>query len=229
MEDSLHPKLVSWFDSAHHDNDIMDRLLEDFIQYLQTLSPFLIYVTVFSIAFIENIFPPFPSDVVVVFAGSLIPLGQVGFVETLLFATIGSTFGFVVMYKIGDWFGDKILEQGKIKFIPIDGVRKVEAWFVKYGYWMIIANRFLAGTRAVVSFFAGLSELNLPKTTLLSFLSALVWNAILVSAGWYLGRHWERIGFYLNTYSQIVTAIIVLVVLIFVARYFFKSNAGKTK
>lgn len=203
--------------------------MEDFIQYLQTLSPFLIYVTVFSIAFVENIFPPFPSDVVVVFAGSLIPLGQVGFVETLLFATIGSTFGFVVMYKIGDWFGDKILEQGKIKFIPIDGVRKVEAWFVKYGYWLIIVNRFLAGTRAVVSFFAGLSELNLSKTTLLSFLSALVWNAILVSAGWYLGRHWERIGFYLNTYSQIVTAIIVLVVLILVARYFIKSNAGKTK
>jgi len=203
--------------------------LEDFIQYLQTLSPFLIYVTVLSIAFIENIFPPFPSDVVVVFAGSLISLGQVGFVEILLLATAGSTVGFVVMYKIGNWFGDKILEQGRIKFIPVDAVKKVEAWFVKYGYWIIIANRFLAGTRAVVSFFAGLSELNLLKTTLLSFLSALVWNAILVSAGWYLGRHWERIGFYLNTYSQIVTGIIILVVLILVARYFFKNNAGKTK
>ena len=203
--------------------------MEDFIQYLQTLSPILIYLVVFSIAFVENLFPPFPSDVVVVFAGSLISVGQVGFVEILFLSTVGSTVGFVAMYKIGDWFGDKILEQGKIKFIPIDGVRKVEAWFVKYGYWIIIANRFLAGTRAVVSFFAGLSELNLPKTTLLSFLSALVWNAILVGAGWYLGRHWERIGFYLNTYSQIVTAIIVLVVLIFVARYFFKSNAGKTK
>jgi membrane protein DedA with SNARE-associated domain len=200
--------------------------LEDLIQYLQTLNPLLIYVAVFSIAFIENIFPPFPSDVVVVFAGSLIGIGQVGFVETLLLATAGSTIGFVVMYKIGDWFGDHILEQGKIKFIPVEAVKKVEAWFNRYGYWIIIANRFLAGTRAVVSFFAGMSELNLLRTTILSFLSALAWNAVLVSAGWYLGQHWEKIGFYLNTYSQIVTVILIVVVAIFVVRYFYRKNNG---
>jgi membrane protein DedA with SNARE-associated domain len=203
--------------------------LEEFILYLQTLDPLLIYVVVLAIAFIENILPPFPSDVVVVFAGSLISLGQVGFAETLLAAAIGSTVGFVVMYKIGDWFGDRILEQGKIKFIPLDAVRKVEAWFVRYGYWIIIVNRFLAGTRAVVSFFAGLSELNLLKTTILSFISALAWNAILVGAGWYLGQHWERIGFYLSTYSQVVTAILVLVAIILVARYFYKNNSPKTR
>jgi membrane protein DedA with SNARE-associated domain len=130
------------------------------------------------------------------------------------------------MYKIGDWFGDHILEQGKIKFIPVEAVKKVEAWFNRYGYWIIIANRFLAGTRAVVSFFAGMSELNLLRTTILSFLSALVWNAILVSAGWYLGQHWEKIGFYLNTYSQIVTVILIVVVAIFVVRYFYRKNNG---
>jgi membrane protein DedA with SNARE-associated domain len=198
--------------------------LEDLVQYLQTLSPLLIYLAVFSIAFVENIFPPFPSDVVIVFAGSLISLGQVGFVEILLLSTVGSTVGFIVMYKIGDWFGDNILEQGKIKFIPVDSVRKVEAWFVKYGYWIIVANRFLAGTRAVVSFFAGMSELDLLKTTALSFFSALLWNAILVSAGLYLGKHWERIGYYLGTYSQVVTGILVLVAIFFVARYFYNKN-----
>jgi membrane protein DedA with SNARE-associated domain len=200
--------------------------LEDLIQYLQTLDPFLIYVAVFSIAFIENIFPPFPSDVVVVFAGSLIGIGQAGFAETLLLATAGSTLGFVVMYKIGDWFGDHILEQGKIKFIPVEAVKKIEAWFNHYGYWIIIVNRFMAGTRAVVSFFAGMSELNLLRTTILSFLSAFVWNAILVSTGWYLGRHWEKIGFYLNAYSQIVTAVIIIVVAIFVVKYFYRKNSG---
>ena len=200
--------------------------MEDFIQYLQTLSPLLILVTVFSIAFIENIFPPFPSDVVVVFAGSLISIGHVGFVETLLLATAGSCLGFVAMYKIGDWFGDRILEQGKIKFIPVEAVKKVEAWFNRYGYWIIVANRFMAGTRAVVSFFAGMSELNLAKTTALSFVSALAWNAILVTCGVYLGQHWRKIGFYLNTYSQIVTAIVIVVLLVLVVRYFSAKNNG---
>ena len=200
--------------------------MESFVHYLLTLDPFLIYVAVFAVAFIENVFPPFPSDVVVVFAGSLIGIGRVQYVETLLLATAGSTIGFVVTYKIGDWFGVHILEQGKIKFIPVDAVMKVEAWFKQYGYWIIIANRFLAGTRAVVSFFAGMSELNLLKTTVLSFISALAWNAILVTAGWYLGRHWRDIGFYLKAYSEVVTAVLVVAAIIVAIRYFSRKGNG---
>ena len=200
--------------------------MEDFIAQLQSLNPPLIYIIVFSIAFIENIFPPSPSDLVIVFGGSLVGMDRVGFVETLLCATAGSTLGFMVMYKIGGWFGDRILERGRIKFIPIEAVKKVEGWFARYGYWIIIGNRFLSGTRAVVSFFAGMSELKLIRTMALSFVSSLAWNAILVTGGFYLGQNWQRIGFYLSTYSQIVTGIIVVIVLILIARYFYKKNNG---
>jgi membrane protein DedA with SNARE-associated domain len=192
------------------------------ITFLQTLSPVLVLLVVFAIAFIENVFPPSPSDMVIVFSGSLVGIGRVGFTETLLAATAGSTLGFVLMYKIGDWFGVRILEQGKISFIPVESVRKVEDWFRRYGYWIIIANRFLAGTRAVVSFFAGMAEINLPLTTLLCFLSALAWNAILIGGGYALGNNWERIGFYLSTYSQVVIGIIVLAAIAYLVRYFIK-------
>jgi membrane protein DedA with SNARE-associated domain len=202
--------------------------MEEFLQTLQTLDPLLVYTVVFGIAFIENIFPPFPSDVVVVFAGSLVVLGHVDFTAILILATAGSTLGFLAMYKIGDWFGDHILEQGKISFIPAESVRKVEAWFARYGYWIIVFNRFLAGTRAVVSFFAGLSELHLGRTVALSFISALAWNAILVSAGFFLGHEWEKIGFYLTTYSQVVTAIIIIVVIMLIARFLYKKKNGNT-
>lgn len=200
--------------------------MEDFIHHLQSLDPLLIYVAVFAIAFIENIFPPFPSDVVVAFAGSLAGMQRVGFLETLLSATLGSTLGFIVMYKIGDWFGDRILERGKIKFIPVEAVTKVEEWFHRYGYGIIIANRFMAGTRAVVSFFAGMSDLNLMKTTILSFVSALAWNTILIFAGYNVGQNWQKIGFYLNTYSYVATAVVVVLILVFVIRYFYSRNNG---
>lgn len=203
--------------------------METLIQYMQSVDPVLVYTIVFAIAFIENVFPPSPSDSIIVLGGSLIGLGRVGFAETLLFATAGSTLGFMVMYKVGDWFGDRILERGKIRFIPVSAVEKVEEWFRKYGYWVIIANRFLSGTRAVVSFFAGMSELNLLRTTILCFLSALAWNAILVSAGYALGNNWERIGFYLSTYSQIVTGVIVLLVLIWLANLFYNSQKKNVK
>ena len=202
--------------------------MEDFILHLKSLDPLLIYLAVFSIALIENIFPPSPSDTVIVFAGSLVGIQQVGFVESLFAATLGSAIGFVAMYKFGDWFGVRILKQGRIKFIPIESVRKVELWFGKYGYGIIIANRFLAGTRAVVSFFAGMSRLNLPKTIVLSFLSALAWNSILLFGGFYLGQNWQKIGFYMNTYSQIVTSVIILVVLVLVARFLYMKNGKKS-
>jgi membrane protein DedA with SNARE-associated domain len=131
------------------------------------------------------------------------------------------------MYKIGDWFGVRILEQGKISFIPVESVRKVDDWFRRYGYWIIIANRFLAGTRAVVSFFAGMAEISLPITTLLCFVSALAWNAVLIGGGYALGNNWERIGFYLSTYSQVVTGAAVLLAIAYLARYFIKRANNK--
>jgi len=201
--------------------------VEDFILSLQTLDPLTICLVVFAVALVENLFPPSPSDIVVVFAGSLVGLGIVGFAAVLVSATAGGTVGFAAMYMIGRWFGRSILDRGKMRFLPKEGIEKVERWFVRYGYWLIVANRFLAGTRAVVSFFAGMSGLDLGRTTLLSLVSSLAWNAVLVSAGYALGRNWSRIGFYLTTYSQIVTGLIVLVALIILIRYARQRSNGR--
>jgi membrane protein DedA with SNARE-associated domain len=203
--------------------------VETFVTFLQGVDPLMALLIVFAIALFENLFPPSPSDVIVVFAGSLVGLGRIGFPEALLAASAGSTLGFMIMYKIGDWFGEAILERGRIRFIPLEAIGKVEEWFRSYGYWIIIANRFLAGTRAIVSFFAGVSKLRFLKTTVLCALSALVWNVILLSCGYALGRNWERIGFYLTAYGQVVTAAIVIVVLLFVVRYLARNKNGSKK
>ena len=204
----------------------MESLLETITQLDMTY----IYIAVFAIAYIENLFPPFPSDVIVVFCGSLVAMGKGDVILTLASSTLGSTLGFLSMYWIGDQFGDRILEKGKIKFIPVESVHKVEAWFNKYGYWIVIANRFMAGTRAVVSFFAGMSEMNLLRTTLLSACSALAWNIILVYLGYLLGENWRSIGSYLKTYSTIATIVTALIVIGFVVRFYLqkrKTNNSK--
>ena len=204
--------------------------MQEAFQYLSSIDPFYVYALVLGFALVENLFPPSPSDVMIVAAGTLVGMGHVHFMPTLLSATAGSTIGFMIMYKIGDWFGDHILEQGKIKFLPIEQVHRVEKWFVKYGYAIIVVNRFLTGTRAVVSFFAGMSELKLLPTTGLCFVSALLWNAILILCGVYLGQNWDRIGFYISTYSQIVTTVVVLLVLVWAARFVYtKTNGRKRK
>lgn len=201
--------------------------MQDFFHYLNGIDPLVVYSLVLGFALVENLFPPSPSDMMIIAAGSLVGLGRLDFLVTVFSATAGSVIGFAMMYKIGDWFGDHILEQGKLKFIPIESVHKVERWFAKYGYLIIVVNRFLTGTRAVVSFFAGMSELRLSTTVLLCAVSALAWNAILVALGYYLGQNWDRISLLLNTYSQLATAIAVVVVVVLVVRYVLnRRNAG---
>ncbi|MBI5646075.1 MAG: DedA family protein [Ignavibacteriae bacterium] len=167
-----------------------------------------IYLAVFLISYIENIFPPFPSDVVVVFAGSVVGLGVGSAPVTVLLASIGSTLGFLTMYEIGRRVGDRVLETGRIKFISVELVRKVEDWFRRWGYWIIVLNRFMAGTRAVVSFGAGMSELRLLPTLALSLVSAALWNVLLVTLGAAMGANWRDIGSYLSTYSGVVSIVI---------------------
>ena len=188
-----------------------DSMLEQTIAYLSQVDTVWIYAAVFLISYIENIFPPFPSDVIVVFAGSLVAIGTGSIIATLVLATAGSTLGFMSMYWIGNQFGDRVLETGKIPFVSLDLVHKVEAWFRRYGYWVVVANRFLAGTRAVISFVTGVAEMNLTVTTLLSAASALVWNSILIYLGFVVGDNWRMIGDYLDTYSLIVTIAVATV------------------
>jgi membrane protein DedA with SNARE-associated domain len=198
--------------------------MEQFVNYLSALNPIWIYCVAGGIAYIENIFPPLPSDVILVAAGSLAGIGRVDFALLLVLSTIGSTAGFLTMYKVGDWFGVRILEAGKFKFIPLEKVHKVESWFKKYGYWVVVANRFLAGTRAVISFFTGMSELSIWRTTVLSFLSSLLWNFILLFAGRELGKNWREISFYLITYGKVVTIILIFAVVVLIARNYYKNR-----
>jgi len=198
--------------------------VEQFIHELLKIDPAWVYVFVGSIAFIENIFPPFPSDVGVVAVGSLTGLGSVNFFVALLCSTVGSTAGFVLMFKVGSWFGRKIIEQGKIKFLPLDQVHKVEGWFKKYGYLVVVGNRFLSGTRALVSFFAGLSDLSMFWCATLSFLSALLWNFILLFSGKMLGNNWKDILFFLEAYGKFATLALILVALILFGRYIYRRQ-----
>ncbi len=77
-----------------------------------------------------------------------------------------------------------------------------------------MANRFLSGTRAVISFVAGASNVNMATAIGLSAISALIWNGILLYAGNMLGEHWRDIGTYLEAYGRAITPILLLVILI---------------
>jgi len=201
--------------------------VNEFINTLSQLDPAWIYLTICLVAYIENLFPPAPSDVLVVFGGALSAIGKGHFLMAIFAGTVGGTLGFMTMFGIGKWFGRRILEGGKIKFIKLDKLHLVEQWFKRYGFWLIVGNRFLTGTRAVVSFVAGISELNFTMTTVLSFVSSLLWYSILVYIGNSLGHNWEKIGEYFTTYSYAITGIFIVIALIVIIRFLIVKKRSK--
>ena len=199
-------------------------MLEEILVYISSLEAVWIYIILFLFSFVENVFPPSPSDVVVVVGASLIASTSIGFLPVLFITSIGSALGFIIMYYVGYFLSEKVLRSGKLKFVSQDALHKTDEWFSKYGYWIILANRFLPGTRSVISFFSGVHELHVVKTFLLALVSAFVWNLIIIYLGMTLGNNVELIDYYLSTYSQLGIGVTILVILIFGIRYLYKKK-----
>ncbi len=180
-------------------------MLEQWIATLQQLPPGGVLLFALVVTFVENVFPPSPSDTLLLFCGVLVGIGVVEFVPLVLVATVGSVLGFSTMFWLGYLFGVRVVDMGRLRFLPREAIEQVERWFQRYGYWVIVANRFLSGTRAVISFVAGMSKLSFPLTVLLSALSALVWNVVLVTVGWSVGQGWQEVAHGLQLYGVIIT------------------------
>ena len=199
-------------------------MFEDILNQISTLAPVWIYLIIFFSAFIENVFPPSPSDLVLLIGGSIISTGSINFPLMLIISTIGSMVGFSLMFYIGSTVDRKVIHSGKYKFIPIEGIEKTERWFRKYGYFVVVVNRFLPGTRAVISFFAGISNLDVKKTLILCGISAFIWNAIVLYLGYVFGKNVRIVDDYITTYSYFVMSITIIIILFFVVRLFFRKK-----
>lgn len=205
-------------------------MIEKILIEISSLDPILILGVLFFFSYIENIFPPSPSDVVVFFGAVLITggKGNINFVPVLALTTLGSALGFSTMYFIGKYLGEKIVRTGKIKFITPEALKKSDEWFARYGYILVVINRFLPGMRAVISFFCGFAELDFYRTFLFATISSALWNLCLILAGMFIGKNVELFDYYFETYSTIVTIIIAaLIVAFFIKVLLNKKNDKK--
>lgn len=199
-------------------------MIEEILNFISQLTPFWLYVFLFVFAYVENIFPPSPSDLVVVIGGSLISHGEISFIPTFILTTIGSIAGFMTLYFIGKQVDLKVVHSGKFKHIPVETLDKAEKWFSKYGYGIILANRFMPGTRSVISFFAGMSRLETIKTFLYGLISASIWNLIIIYLGIVFGNNIPLVDVWLSTYSNFVIILTVLFAVFFLIKYYIKKK-----
>jgi len=204
-------------------------MLEYIENIISQVDPVLAYLILFASAYIENTFPPIPGDTVTVIGAYLITTGKLSFIGVWFSTTLGSVLGFFTMYLIGSKLGKEFISSKKrAKIFGFERMEKIEVWFAKYGYGVILANRFLSGTRSVISLFAGIFKLSGLRVLLLATLSALIWNGILMYAGYMLGVNWESITGIVSQYNQIVIVLTILLIGGFIIyKFFIKKRVKK--
>lgn len=195
---------------------MLEQFTQDLIHWIQALSPISIYLVFLVIAYTENILPPIPGDLLVAFGGYLAAESIISGWIVLLITTVASVAGFMTMYWLGSHWGIGIQQQKKefwlTRFISLRYINKVRNWMQRWGQGVIIANRFLAGTRSVISLTAGISHTPIFPTVVSSTVSSILWNAILLGFGWIVHENWQIIGDYLSVYGRIVLVLLGVII-----------------
>ncbi len=186
----------------------MADLFSDLYQWIFSLSPLWTYVILFAIAYGENIVPPIPGDVAIAFGGYLAGVTEINAIVVWALATLGGGLGFMTVYAFGRSLGGVLFETEKFPWIPRDKMREAQSWVQKWGFWVVITNRFLSGTRSVISLVVGMGKMAAWPTAGAASFSALVWTGLIIYAGYLLGENWERVAEYLQVYSGAVLVLI---------------------
>jgi len=165
--------------------------VDAFLNMLDTLPDGLIYVLLGLSAFVENIFPPIPGDTITAFGAFLVGTKRLSFLGVYLSTTLGSLAGFMCLFWIGRFLGRRFFIERDYRFFKARDIIRAEAWFRRWGYLLILLNRFFPGIRSVISIAGGISRLGGLKVTLLALISACTWNLIWILAGYTLGNNWD--------------------------------------
>ena len=173
------------------------------------------YSGIFVLMLLETSSLPVPSEVILPFAGYLSYTGQFNALLVIAVATIAGIFGSLIDYYIG-MKGVQALIKNKFwgKVILTGAQLQVaEKWFDKHGGLMVFASRLIPGFRTTFSFPAGAAKMPIKKFLAFTTAGCLLWNAVLVYLGWYLGSNWEEVA---GVARYIIIAAIVAAVLLII-------------
>ena len=172
------------------------------------------YVGVFLLMFLETVFPPIPSEVIMPIAGLAAARGQMALWGVIVSGTLGAMLGNFFWYLLArvigiDRFRPFIEKHGRWLTLDWPDVEKAEKLFGRFGGIVVGIGRMLPTVRSIVSIPAGLLHMRLKSFLLWSTVGTAGWSAGLAIAGYLLGRRFDRIETVIGPLSMIVMALII--------------------
>lgn len=168
---------------------------------------------------LENLFPPLPSEVILPMTGFAAGQGVLSLASALFWTTLGSVAGALALYWLGALFGRERMHAiwATLPLVKASDLVRTEEWFARHGTKAVFLGRMVPIFRSLVSVPAGVERMPLPVFLMLTTLGSLIWNGVLVMAGYWLGDRWELVEGYVGVLSKVVLAVVAVALAAYLA------------
>ncbi len=191
------------------------------------------YFGVFFLILIENVFPPIPSEVILLFSGFFSTYTNLSVLYMIVASTLGSFLGAIILYYIGKIFNKERLKKivndrlGKILFLKEKDIDKADEWFDNKENKSVFFCRFVPIVRSLISIPAGMSEMPMGKFIIYTICGSMIWNTVLICLGYRLGSNWEYVLTILDKYQMVVIVILVIIFGYVIIKFYRKKRKSK--
>ena len=171
-----------------------------------------------ALMFLENVFPPIPSELVMPLAGYNAATGSSAPVLTFLGGVVGSVAGAWLWYEVGRRLGrerimDWIDRHGRWLTLDRHSIEQALDWFDRHGAAAVFFGRMIPTVRTLISVPAGLQNMPLGRFLAYTTAGSMIWVGALFGAGYLLESQYERVQGWLNPVTNGIIAVIVLLYL----------------
>ena len=183
------------------------------------------YPGIFLFMFIEGVFTPIPSEVVLPFAGALAHDGRMSVPIIVLVASLAAMLGSGGAYYLGLRLGRPfVLRYGRYIFLDASDLDRAERWFARYGTLGVFVASSVPGARSIAAYPAGAGRMPFVPFLAATFGGAVIWNSVLTLAGFFLYDRWRD---FVDTFEYVdLVALIAMLAVIGVWVYAKKRHAA---
>ncbi|WP_413359366.1 DedA family protein [Prochlorococcus sp. MIT 1201] len=176
------------------------------------------YGAIFAAMFLENLFPPIPSELIMPLGGFYVQQGQLQFLPVVLAGLLGTLLGALPWYGIGRVINEKRLEvwlsrHGRWIGISPAELARSRRWFNRYGTALVFWGRLVPGIRTLISVPAGIELMPFAPFLIWTTAGSLIWTLLLTLAGLGLGEGYSNVELWIDPVSKVVKGGLVIAVL----------------
>ena len=173
------------------------------------------YWGVVLLMFLENVFPPIPSELIMPLAGFHAARGDLTLWGVTLAGTAGSVLGALPLYYLGRAVGEERLKRwacrhGHWLAVSAEDLNRVKQWFDRRGNAAVFLCRLVPGIRSLVSIPAGVHRMALVPFLLYTALGTAIWSGALAWLGSLLGQNYRRVEQWMGPVTYVVLGGIVV-------------------